>query len=158
MDPYSRRFTWDVMRRNKAGKVVVLTTHFMDEADILCDRVAIMAHGRLACDGSPLSVRLSPNPRISLSAATLALSPKPGGGVTQLKSQYGLGYTLTLVNVGAPSSSAASFAETLLELVRRHVPAAATLSAVGAELNIQVRCHMPDITHRVLAWEDVCVI
>ena len=64
--------------------------------------------------------------------------------MTQLKSQYGLGYTLTLVNAGAPSSSAASFAQTLLELVRRHVPAAATLSAVGAELTIQVRgatCH-----------------
>jgi hypothetical protein len=39
---------------------VVLTTHFMDEADILCDRIAIMSHGRLACDGSPLSVRTPP--------------------------------------------------------------------------------------------------
>lgn len=77
-------------------------------------------------------------------APTLALNPKPECCVTQLKSRYGLGYTLTLVNAGASSSSAASFAETLLELVRRHVPAAAALSAVGAELSIQVRgatCH-----------------
>ena len=72
MDPYSRRFTWDVVRRNKANRVIVLTTHFMDEADILCDRIAIMSHGRLACDGSPLSVRLSlPNHALSVSAATL---------------------------------------------------------------------------------------
>lgn len=47
MDPYSRRFTWDVVRRNKQGRVVVLTTHFMDEADILCDRIAIISQVRV---------------------------------------------------------------------------------------------------------------
>jgi hypothetical protein len=58
----------------------------------------------------------------------------------QLKSQYGLGYTLTLVNAAA-ASSAAVFAASLLAVVRRHVPAAEQLSAVGAELTVQVRAH-----------------
>jgi ABC-type multidrug transport system ATPase subunit len=57
MDPYSRRFTWDIIRKNKDGRAVVLTTHFMDEADILCDSIAIMAHGSLACVGPPLELK-----------------------------------------------------------------------------------------------------
>ena len=46
MDPYSRRFTWEVIRkRAQSRKTILLTTHFMDEADLLCDRVAIMSAG-----------------------------------------------------------------------------------------------------------------
>ena len=47
MDPYSRRSTWNIIQRNKKGRVILLTTHFMDEADILGDRIAIMAEGKL---------------------------------------------------------------------------------------------------------------
>ena len=54
MDPYSRRATWELVRRAKQNRVVVLTTHFMDEAEVLGDRVAIMARGRLRCVGSAL--------------------------------------------------------------------------------------------------------
>jgi ABC-type multidrug transport system ATPase subunit len=43
MDPQSRRFTWDVIRKYKRGRTIVLTTHFMDEADLLADRIVIMA-------------------------------------------------------------------------------------------------------------------
>ena len=35
MDPYSRRHLWDLLKKSRAGRVVLLTTHFMDEADIL---------------------------------------------------------------------------------------------------------------------------
>jgi len=53
----SRRFTWDLIRKNREGRVIVLTTHFMDEADLLGDRVAIMADGALRCCGSSLFVK-----------------------------------------------------------------------------------------------------
>jgi ABC-type multidrug transport system ATPase subunit len=43
MDPFSRRFTWNVIRNYRSGRCIILTTHFMDEADILGDRIAIMA-------------------------------------------------------------------------------------------------------------------
>merc|ERR1719258_170268 len=43
MDPYSRRSCWSTLQRSKASRVLLLTTHFMDEADILGDRIAIMA-------------------------------------------------------------------------------------------------------------------
>ncbi|RLN94814.1 hypothetical protein BBJ28_00020795, partial [Nothophytophthora sp. Chile5] len=42
MDPYSRRSTWEILLNNRNDRVMVLTTHFMDEADILGDRIAIM--------------------------------------------------------------------------------------------------------------------
>ncbi len=48
LDPQARRNLWDLLRSlNEAGRTVVLTTHYMDEAEALCDRVAIMDHGRI---------------------------------------------------------------------------------------------------------------
>ena len=54
---HSRRFTWDLIRKNREGRVIVLTTHFMDEADLLGDRVAIMADGALRCCGSSIFLK-----------------------------------------------------------------------------------------------------
>lgn len=45
MDPQARRALWDVLKDQKKGRTVLLSTHFMDEADILGDRIAIMANG-----------------------------------------------------------------------------------------------------------------
>ncbi|XP_026317827.1 ATP-binding cassette sub-family A member 3-like [Hyposmocoma kahamanoa] len=53
MDPASRRALWDLLQKEKKGRAMILTTHFMDEADILGDRVAIMSAGCLQCVGSP---------------------------------------------------------------------------------------------------------
>lgn len=54
MDPQSRRAMWDVIRELKVkGKTVVLTTHYMEEADALCDRVGIIDHGKLIELGTP---------------------------------------------------------------------------------------------------------
>jgi ABC-2 type transport system ATP-binding protein len=53
-DPSARRETWDVIRNLAAlGKTVVLTTHFMDEAQYLADRVVVIASGRVVAQGSP---------------------------------------------------------------------------------------------------------
>ncbi|KAJ3669241.1 hypothetical protein LUZ60_011191 [Juncus effusus] len=75
MDPYSMRSTWQLIKKIKKGRVVLLTTHSMDEADFLGDRIAILANGHLRCCGSSLF----------------------------LKHKYGVGYTLTIVkNSSAP--------------------------------------------------------
>ncbi|CAG2053674.1 unnamed protein product [Timema podura] len=69
VDPYSRRHMWSVLQNRRHGKVILLTTHFMDEADILADRKAVVSKGRLRCCGSSLF----------------------------LKNKFGIGYHLTLV-------------------------------------------------------------
>lgn len=57
MDPISRRYVWDIIQEAKVGRAIVLTTHSMEEADILGDRIAIMALGRLRCLGSSLRLK-----------------------------------------------------------------------------------------------------
>ena len=54
LDPQSRRQLWDVVRRfQEQGGTVVLTTHYMDEAQQLCDRVAVVDHGKVIALGTP---------------------------------------------------------------------------------------------------------
>ncbi|CAL1377626.1 unnamed protein product [Linum trigynum] len=79
MDPYSMRLTWQLIKKVKKGRIILLTTHSMDEADELGDRIAIMANGSLKCCGSSLF----------------------------LKHQYGVGYTLTLMKSTPTASEAA---------------------------------------------------
>jgi len=57
MDPSARRSTWDLLQKEKAGRTILLTTHFMDEADLLGDRIAIMASGQIQCCGSSLFLK-----------------------------------------------------------------------------------------------------
>jgi ABC-2 type transport system ATP-binding protein len=57
LDPQARRNLWDLLRQiNGDGRTVVLTTHHMDEAETLCDRVAIMDHGEILKLGSPATL------------------------------------------------------------------------------------------------------
>ncbi len=75
LDPQARRNLWDVLRSlHASGRTVVLTTHYMDEAEALCDRVAIMDAGRvLRLDTPAALVRdLDAPVRISLAPGTLA--------------------------------------------------------------------------------------
>ena len=54
MDPQARHAVWDFIKElKKAGKTVILTTHYMEEAQELCDRVGIIDHGKLIALGSP---------------------------------------------------------------------------------------------------------
>jgi len=61
LDPVSRVAVWDMLRKIKAERdlTVLLTTHYMDEADKLCDRVAIVDHGELKALDSPLRLKTS---------------------------------------------------------------------------------------------------
>ncbi|KAH0942809.1 hypothetical protein HID58_002446 [Brassica napus] len=56
MDPITKRDVWDIIQESKKGRAIILTTHSMEEADILSDRIGIMAKGRLRCIGT--SIRL----------------------------------------------------------------------------------------------------
>ena len=59
-DPRARRRSWDVISNlTSLGSTIVLTTHYLDEAEYLADRVAVMAKGRIVADGTPNELRTS---------------------------------------------------------------------------------------------------
>lgn len=74
MDPITRRHVWDIIEDTKKGRAIVLTTHSMEEADILGDRIAIMAKGKLRCIGTSI----------------------------RLKSRFGTGFTTNVSFLGSP--------------------------------------------------------
>uniref|UniRef100_A0A8C4MKZ4 ABC transporter domain-containing protein n=1 Tax=Equus asinus asinus TaxID=83772 RepID=A0A8C4MKZ4_EQUAS len=57
LDPFSRHQVWSFLKERKADRVILLTTNFMDEADILADRKVIMSNGRLKCAGSSVFLK-----------------------------------------------------------------------------------------------------
>ncbi|CAN8004107.1 unnamed protein product, partial [Ixodes hexagonus] len=74
VDPYARRSIWDLLLKLRDGRTVIMSTHHMDEADLLGDRIAVIGDGRLRCCGSSLF----------------------------LKARFGSGYYLTLVRNKSP--------------------------------------------------------
>ena len=90
LDPQSRRQAWEIVEDLKArGRTVLLTTHYMEEAARLCDRVAIMDHGRVIAQGTPRElvaslgaehvVEFAAEGGASLDAATLGALPSVEG-------------------------------------------------------------------------------
>ncbi|XP_008072801.1 retinal-specific ATP-binding cassette transporter [Carlito syrichta] len=57
VDPYSRRSIWDLLLKYRSGRTIIMSTHHMDEADLLGDRIAIISQGRLYCSGTPLFLK-----------------------------------------------------------------------------------------------------
>ena len=57
MDPEARRGMWDLLQKVKKDRTILLTTHFMEEADVLGDRIAIMSMGRVQCYGSAMFLK-----------------------------------------------------------------------------------------------------
>uniref|UniRef100_A0AAQ5XM51 ABC transporter domain-containing protein n=1 Tax=Amphiprion ocellaris TaxID=80972 RepID=A0AAQ5XM51_AMPOC len=118
VDPYARRGIWELLLKYKQGRTIILSTHHMDEADILGDRIAIISHGKMRCCGSSLF----------------------------LKKCFGSGYYLTLVRDGTEKMAAQRSGmiqakkarqvnlTAVGELVRRHVPEAVFLESIGQEI------------------------
>jgi len=60
LDPQTRLLLWDIIRDyHRLGKTIVITTHYMDEADSLCERLAIIDHGRIIAQGTPRELKSS---------------------------------------------------------------------------------------------------
>uniref|UniRef100_A0A8C1WC15 P-type phospholipid transporter n=1 Tax=Cyprinus carpio TaxID=7962 RepID=A0A8C1WC15_CYPCA len=124
VDPYARRGIWDLLLKYRQGRTIILSTHHMDEADILGDRIAIISHGKLCCVGSSLF----------------------------LKTQLGTGYYLTLVKKDfdlsasscRTSSSTVSYSKASLKkvfdislisnVIFKHVPTARLVEDLGHEI------------------------
>uniref|UniRef100_A0A8D0E5Z9 ATP binding cassette subfamily A member 12 n=1 Tax=Salvator merianae TaxID=96440 RepID=A0A8D0E5Z9_SALMN len=57
VDPCSRRGIWEIISKNRSGRTIILSTHHLDEAEVLSDRIAFLEHGRLKCCGSPFFLK-----------------------------------------------------------------------------------------------------
>ena len=73
MDPVSRRNVWDLMQSLKRDKTIILTTHAMEEADVLADRIAVVVEGKIKCVGSPLNLK-----NVYGDGYKIAFTTKPG--------------------------------------------------------------------------------
>ncbi|XP_077331315.1 phospholipid-transporting ATPase ABCA1 isoform X4 [Lithobates pipiens] len=142
VDPYSRRGIWDLLLKYRQGRTIILSTHHMDEADILGDRIAIISHGKLCCVGSSLYLKnqlgtgyyltlVKRDTDSSLSSCRNSSSTmsylKKEDSVSQSSSDAGLGSdhesdTLT-IDVSAISN-----------LINKHVPEARLVEDIGHEL------------------------
>ena len=104
MDPQARRITWELIAKEKQFRTIILTTHYMDEADNLGDRIAIMANGKVRCCGSSLF----------------------------LKRLYGVGYSFTVsLPIGVDPNKAKPAID---KIIFQHVPRAQSLSVAGGEI------------------------
>ena len=57
MDLNARRDLWNMFKKYKVGRIILMSTHYMDEADILGDRIGIMCGGKMTCVGSSLFLK-----------------------------------------------------------------------------------------------------
>ncbi|KAG9470406.1 hypothetical protein GDO78_017820 [Eleutherodactylus coqui] len=113
VDPYARRAIWDLILKYKQGHTILLSTHHMDEADLLGDRIAIISHGKLKCCGSQLF----------------------------LKSTYGDGYKLTVVkkqsspDVGSTSCISPCSEPRVSQFIKKYVTSCLLVSDTNTELS-----------------------
>jgi ABC-2 type transport system ATP-binding protein len=100
MDPAARRTTWELLEElRSAGVTVVLTTHYMDEAERLADRIHIIDHGRLIASGTP--IELTRGGHSAESRATIRLvvtKPFPPDAPDSLRQALGTGVEVTLLD------------------------------------------------------------
>jgi ATP-binding cassette, subfamily A (ABC1), member 3 len=57
LDPFNRRMLWELIKSYKSNRTIILTTHYMEEADALSDRIVLMSHGKVKCCGTPLFLK-----------------------------------------------------------------------------------------------------
>ncbi|KAN0018400.1 hypothetical protein ACTFIU_011016 [Dictyostelium citrinum] len=108
MDPSSRRKVWDFLLSHKKGRTIILTTHYLDEADYLSDRISIISHGKLITDGSSL----------------------------YLKNKYGVGYLLTCSK--SLNAIDQFNVDQVTQFIREQIPDVTVLSNAGSEISFRL--------------------
>jgi ABC-2 type transport system ATP-binding protein len=123
LDPQARRNLWDLLRQiNADGRTVVLTTHHMDEAETLCDRVAILDHGRILQSGPPAALVRGLDSPVRISVESGLLDP------AQARAQ-----------VAAPADDVRDDGVTLTIATRQPGPVLAALADHGALAGLRVQ-------------------
>ncbi|KAK6169359.1 hypothetical protein SNE40_020430 [Patella caerulea] len=126
VDPYARKSIWNLILKQKIGRTILVSTHHLDEADLLGDKIAIMHTGNLLCAGSPVF----------------------------LKSCIGSGLSLTMEKkVASPSTSASEpqvmcKTSDVTEFIQQYHPQARLIEEVGTEMHYK----LPKISTGNTSW------
>ncbi len=132
IDPQARRNLWDLLRSlSAAGRTVVLTTHYMDEAEALCDRVAIMDRGRVLQLDSPAALVRGLDAPVRISVAPQLLPVEDAERIAGVDGVEHDGSAVVL-STRAPSAVLTRLAE--LEVLEGLQVKAATLEDVFLDL------------------------
>jgi ABC-2 type transport system ATP-binding protein len=111
LDPQARRSLWDLLAGlNDSGRTVVLTTHHMDEAEVLCDRVAIMDHGRVLRMDTPAALVRGLDAPTRITVAPGVLGAEEAVGLPHVD-QATTGLDGTVLTTRAPAAVLARLAE-----------------------------------------------
>ncbi|XP_021109905.1 ATP-binding cassette sub-family A member 13 [Heterocephalus glaber] len=111
VDPCSRRSLWDILLKYREGRTIIFTTHHLDEAELLSDRMAILQQGRLRCCGSPVC----------------------------LKEMYGQGLSLTLAKqLSSPEADDPKYTAHLTALIQVYIPQAVLRGRSGHQLTYAI--------------------
>uniref|UniRef100_A0A8C1IGH6 ATP-binding cassette, sub-family A (ABC1), member 4a n=1 Tax=Cyprinus carpio TaxID=7962 RepID=A0A8C1IGH6_CYPCA len=129
VDPYSRRSIWDLLLKYRAGRTVILSTHHMDEADLLSDRVAIISQGRLYCCGSPLFLKNCLGAGFYLTLVQ-RIKEQP----SHVRKEVRLLPSLTKKQPRITERQMEGDIERITALVHHHVPEARLIEVIGQEL------------------------
>ncbi|EPQ08064.1 ATP-binding cassette sub-family A member 7 [Myotis brandtii] len=130
VDPASRRNIWELLLKYREGRTLILSTHHLDEAELLGDRIAVVAGGRLLCCGSPLFLRRRLGSgyylRLAKCPQSLATSTK---GDTDLKDSVDATQERELGSRGSRAGT-----PRLLAVVQHQVPGAQVVEDLSHEL------------------------
>ncbi|XP_012921244.1 ATP-binding cassette sub-family A member 7 [Heterocephalus glaber] len=129
VDPASRRSIWELLLKYREGRTLILSTHHLDEAELLGDRVAVVAGGRLCCCGSPLFLRRHLGSGYYLTLVKTPPLTTREKGDSDRKDRLDTGQ-----EQGPGNQDSTADAPQLLSLVQRWVPGAQLVEELPHEL------------------------
>ncbi|KAM3619144.1 uncharacterized protein V6R79_003683 [Siganus canaliculatus] len=144
VDPYSRRGIWDLLLKYRKDRTIILSTHYMDEAELLGDRIAIISQGKLCCCGSPLFLKS----RLG-SGYYLTVVKRDGQDISSIPSSTSICTSTSIStnklpplkdsessmseDTGLGSEESSSYLAALLSLAQHHIPGARLVEESGRE-------------------------
>ncbi|XP_009076194.1 PREDICTED: retinal-specific ATP-binding cassette transporter, partial [Acanthisitta chloris] len=138
VDPYSRRSIWDLLLKYRSGRTIILSTHHMDEADILGDRVAIISQGKLFCSGSPVFLKSCFGSGFYLTLVRKMRNTRIGRATSLCScgSQCSCSCSgcVHRDEEGAPEQELDGDLNELAEVIHHHIPEAKLIESIGQEL------------------------
>ncbi|NWT28656.1 ABCA1 protein, partial [Cardinalis cardinalis] len=140
VDPFSRRSIWELLLKYRKGRTIILSTHYMDEAELLGDRTAIISQGRLCCCGSPLflKARLGTGYHLTLVKRDRSGTGGSTGTVPNVTKKVGASpwcrWLLPLRSPGSPALPVPPDVAQLSALIQKLVPGSRLVEDIGHEV------------------------